>query len=156
MFYVVYPLLLGIILIPDPGLSKERLADFERLHSVVGEQVWVTDDNGTQRVAKVLAATGDGLTLAVGRRTFLMDRSTVLQVERSRDRVVDGLVKGLAFGLVVGLVAQGGVQSNNDFLLQSMVVYSGIGLGLDWVNHERSPVYRAPANGVTAKVSLRF
>lgn len=149
----IVPLLIGVLLVPDPGPSSQRLADFARIQKALDESIYVVDQTGQERLVRLIGATGDELTLELGPRRLTMTRDAVLRVDRERDRSVDGLVKGLVFGAGMGLLVSALGGGSGKQVLQATAAYGSIGYLLDRGNRSREPLYRAP--GPTAAVSVR-
>lgn len=152
----IVPLLLGLLILPDPGPSERQLAEFSRIQKVVDQSIYLVDQSGQERLMRLIAATDDELTLELGPRRFTMPRDEVLRVDRERDRTTDGLLKGLAFGAGMGLLVRGLGGGSSEQVFSAMAVYGGIGYLLDRGNQSRQPLYRAPAAAATVTVKVPF
>lgn len=153
---LILPLLFGLFLIPDPGPSKQELADFSRIKAALDQWVYVVDQGGQERLVHLTGATNDELSFELGPRRFTIARDEVLRVDRERDRTIDGVLKGVAFGAGLGLLVSGLGGGSSAHVLQSMAVYGGIGYLLDRSNQTRGPLYRAPGPGATITVRVPF
>lgn len=146
---LIVPLLIGVLLVPDPGPSQRRLADFSQIQKAVNKSIYVVDQAGNERLMRLVGATDDVLTLELGPRRLTMPRDEVLRVDREHDRSIDGLVKGLVFGAGMGLLVRGLGGGSSEHVFQAMAVYGSIGYLLDRGNRSRQPLYRAPVVAVT-------
>jgi hypothetical protein len=147
------PVVLGLLTLDGSPPSAQKLADFAQVQSAVGQSIYVSDNEGHERLVKLLAATDRSITLSVAGRQSEMSRDAVLFVDRARDSSADGAVKGALFGLAISVTASLALGDFSGRLaLQSMALYGGIGFGLDRAHRNRAPVYRSPAAGV----SIRF
>jgi hypothetical protein len=157
MYLLVYPLLLGVVLLPDPGPRARVLEDFARIDRAVGDSIYVVDRDGNERFGRLVGLDDQALRLQIGAQLFSMDRTTILAADSRRDRTTDGVLKGLLFGLVTGLIARQGTSGGADatgVVVGSMAFYGGLGWAFDRANSSRSPLYRAPAPA--ASVTVRF
>jgi hypothetical protein len=158
MVLLIYPLLFGIILLPDPGPRGAVLEDFTRIDRAVGESIYVVDRNGSERVGQVVGVDDRALRLQVGPQVFAIDRSAILAADRRRDRTTDGVIKGALFGLIAGLFAIQGTDGSGGeatrVVIGSMAIYGSIGYAFDRANHVRTPLYRAPRT--VAAVTVKF
>ncbi len=152
----IIPLLIGLFVIPSPAPSAEELADFARIQKALHESIYVVDEQGAERLTRLISATDDRLVLELGPRTLALTRDEVIRVDRERDPTTDGLLKGLAFGAGMGLIVSGLGGGSSTYVLQSMAVYGSIGYLLDRGSNHRTPLYRAPGPAVTATVRVPF
>jgi hypothetical protein len=152
----IVPLLIGLLLLPDPGPSEQQLAEFSRMQKALDQSIYLVDQGGHERLMRLVGATDDVLTLELGPRRFTMKRDEVLRVDRENDRTTDGLLKGLAFGAGMGLLVRGLGGGSSGHVFQAMAVYGGIGYLLDRSNQSRQPLYRAPRPGATITVRVPF
>jgi hypothetical protein len=144
MGYLIVPLIFGIMAIPDPTLTPERLADFARLRKAIGQTVYVTDFIGQERRLTLLEAGEREVTFSTGAQWIVMPRDSVFTVERSRDTTLDGALKGAAIGLVMGLVtASAFEESEGSIIVSGVLTYGTAGYLLDRANVARQPLYRA-------------
>ena len=144
MGYLIVPLIFGIMSIPDPTLTPDRLADFARLRQAIGQTVYVTDTNGQERRLTLLEAGEREVTFSNGAQSIVMQRDAVFAVDRARDSTLDGTLKGAAIGLVMGLlVATELPESKGSVLASSVISYGTVGFLLDRGNTTRQPLYSA-------------
>jgi hypothetical protein len=160
MGYLIVPLIFGIISLPDPSQSPDRLADFARLRKAVGEVVYLTDGNGQERRLTLLEAGEHEVTLSNGAQSIVMQKDAVFTVDRARDRTIDGLLKGAAIGLVMGLLVESEIPGSDGSIIASgMLAYGTVGYLLDRASTARQPLYRGrpsmPASTHPA-ASIRF
>lgn len=145
MGYLVLPLIIGVIALPQPGPSKDALADFARIQKALDKEVYVRDASGQERVVRILDAATDAITVEVGRQQVTMLRDDVLAVDRRKDRNIDGIVKGAVVGLILGAVIESAyTDANGRYLLRGAVSYGVIGYLFDHGHTAREPLYRAP------------
>ncbi len=146
MEFLFLPLVIGLMALPAPSPSADRLADFTRLRDLAREEVYVMDTLGQERRLTILDAGDAAVTFLVGQRSLEMSRDLIVRVDRARDSNVDGVIKGVLIGLLIGSVAEG-FESGSDgrYLLQGALTYGSIGYLFDRGHTARQPVYRAPA-----------
>jgi hypothetical protein len=145
MGFLLVPLVIGVITLPAPSPSDERLADFARIRKAVDEEVYLVDSAGQERRVTILQAGDRAVTVLVGQQSVQMSRDAVVRVERMRDTNVDGVIKGALLGLLVGLAIEANAPNGNGrFLLQGVLTYGGLGYLFDRGNVSRQPLYKAP------------
>jgi len=154
-----------LALAPAVAAAQEPVASFEllgkRLH--VGDAVWVTDAKGREIKGRIAAIDPSALTLygVQGGLTIPAGDVRVIR-DRARDSPLDGTLIGFGGGFVTGLavghsIDEGGNDAGN--YLTAGLMMGGIGAGLgalvDWlIPGEKRDVYRAPAAGASARLSL--
>src|SRR5262245_41442547 len=144
MGYLIVPLIFGIMAVPDPTLTPDRLADFARLRKAIGQTVYVTDSNGQERRLTLLEAGEREVTFSTGAQSIVMQKDAVFTVDRSRDSTLDGTLKGAAIGLVMGLLtASAFEESEGSIIVSGVLTYGTVGYLLDRANTVRQPLYRA-------------
>lgn len=146
MGYLIVPLIIGIIAVPAPGPSRDTLADFTRIQKALGDEVYLRDTTGQERVVSILDAGTDIVTVGVGRQSMTVRQDEILAVDRMKDRNRDGFVKGALIGLLVG-AAIGSAYTDRDsgrYLLSGALTYGAIGYMFDHGHTAREPLYRAP------------
>jgi hypothetical protein len=154
MGYLIVPLIFGIMAVPDPTLSPDRLADFARLRKAIGQTVYVTDSNGQERRLTLLEAGEREVTFSTGAQSIVMQKDSVFTVDRSRDSTLDGTLKGAAIGLVMGLAYASALEeSEGGIIVSAILTYGTVGYLMDRGNTARQPLYRArpsPSGGASA------
>ena len=149
MEFLILPLLIGLIAVPSPGPSAERLADFTRLEGIEREEVYVIDTTGQERRLTLVQAGDRAVKFMVGQQELEMSRDAIAGVDRARDSSVDGAVKGLIFGLVLGAAIESTMSNGNGrYILQGALTYGGIGYLFDRGHTARQTVYRAPSSNI--------
>ena len=146
MEFLILPLIVGLIAIPSPTPSAERMADFTRLGGLERQEVYVVDTSGQERRVTLVEAGDAAVKFMIGQQQIEMNRDAILRVDRVRDSSLDGAIKGMLFGLLIGAVIESNASDTNGrYLLQGALAYGSIGYLFDRGHAARQPVYRAPS-----------
>jgi hypothetical protein len=94
---------------------------------------------------KLLLVKDSELTILKGRRSFVIAKSVISNVEmRRRDPPLEGALIGAVTGILLGSL--GGWQgcSDSKCVAAGITVYAGLGTLIDWRIQNKRTVYRAP------------
>ena len=146
MEFLFLPLVIGLMALPAPSPSADRLADFTRLRDLAREEVYVIDTSGQERRLTIVDAGDAAVTFLVGQQSLEMSRDSLFVSIGRATATLTALIKGALIGLLIGSVAEGCASgSDGRYLLQGALTYGGIGYLFDRGHAARQPVYRAPA-----------
>jgi len=153
--------------VPPLTEAQEPVKSFNQINTrvSVGDTVWVTDTRDREVKGKILELHDASLTLDGGAGTTALQAGSVRLIEaRKRDSkknwIFIGLAAGAGAGWLFGRQAMGTDDTSRDEEIWVFVgLYAGIGAGVGAIVDALVPgrkvlVYRAPATGLAARLSL--
>lgn len=146
-----------VIFAPIDHVPARALADFSRLSHALNQQISVVDSTLTEKNGLLVGYTQDSVTIRVGAVEETLSSANVRSADRLRDSSKDGAIKGALFGLGYVIAAQFTCcysRATPRDWISIPAFYAAVGFGLDALNKNREPLYRASPPQL--KVSLRF